>query len=132
MLLPMVCIVTDAARVDINRVWEARGLGPDNFSRKVCAIDPGATPATPPTHWLMSDAGASDAEVAIVQAMTAGTLPSGVAWGEGGLIAEADALAATDGAVLQVYTAAGDVEPVDHIAGILAGRGLQYVPAEEI
>lgn len=129
--LPMVIIITAAAQPDANLVWEARGRGPGSFMRKVCALDPGATWETTPTHYVMSDATATDGEVAICQAMTAGDLPplpEGVVWGEDGIVSAADAMAATDGAVMQVYSVAGAVEPLDHIAGIFAGRGLQFVP----
>lgn len=130
MNLPMVCIVVAAHRDNINLVWAARGLGPECFTRRLC-VSGAATPETPPTHWLMSDATATDAEVATCQRMSDGDLPplpEGVAWGVDGVISAADALAAIDGSALQVYSVSGDVEPVDHVSGILASRGLQYVP----
>lgn len=135
MALGIVCIVTDAQKTNINLVFDARGLGPETFTRKLCAVDPSATPDTPPSHWLMSNAAGSQDELTILTAMTEGTLPAlpdGVAWGEDGVISEADALAATDGAVFQVYSAAGDIEPVDHVAAVLVSRSLQYVPDPEI
>lgn len=131
MTIGIVCLVTDAKKVDINLVFAARGLGPETFSRKVCAIDPEATDATPPTHWLMSMANGNAEELAILQAMTEGDLPplpEYVVWGEDGVISAQAAMAATDGAVFQVYSCAGDVEPVDHVAAVLASRSLQYVP----
>lgn len=131
MTIGIVCLVTDAQKTNINLVFAARGHGPETFTRKVCALDPLATPETPPTHWLMSDAGSSNEELSILQAMTEGDLPpvpNGVVWGEDGVISAADAMAATDGAVFQVYSCAGDVLPVDHVAAVLASRGLQYVP----
>ena len=135
MALGIVCIVTDAQKDNINLVFDARGLGPQTFTRKLCAVDPSATPDTAPSHWLMSNAAGSQDEVTILTAMTEGTLPTlpdGVAWGEDGVISAADALAATDGAVFQVYSAAGDIEPVDHVAAVLVSRSLQYVPDPEI
>lgn len=131
MLLPFVALVTDAHKVNLNLTLAAVGWGPESFSRKVCAIDPGATFETAATHWLTSHAGASDTDVAMLQAMTNGDLPilpEGVVWGEDGVISAAGAMAASDGTVFQVYSAAGDVEPVDHVAAVLASRGLQYVP----
>lgn len=135
MLLPSVCVVTDAYKININRTFEAMGYGPETFTRRLCAIDPGATPSTPATHWLMSHAAATDTQVAIWQGMTEGNLPplpDGVVWGEDGVISAADAMAATDGAVFHVYSAAGVIEPVDHVAAVLATEGLQYVPDEPI
>lgn len=131
MILPAICTVTAAARDDLNRVFEAMGVGSGTFSVPLCAINPAATPETPATHYLMSHAGALDTEVAIWQAMTAGTLPplpEGVAWGVDGVISAEDALAACDGAVFHVYSAAGDITPTDHAAAILASEGLQFVP----
>lgn len=135
MALGIVCIVANAHKTNINLVFAARGLGPETFTRKLCAIDPGATTATPPTHWLMSNAGGDGAELAILQAMTLGDLPpvpNGTVWGENGVISAADAMAATDGAVFHVYSAAGDIEPVDHVAAVLASEGLQYVPEPDV
>ena len=131
MTLGIICIVTDAQKTNINLVFAARGHGPETFTRKLCAIDPAATWETAPTHWLMSGAGSSQEELNILTAMTEGDLPpvpEGTVWGESGVITASDAMAATDGAVFQVYSAAGDVEPVDHAAAVLASRGLQLVP----
>lgn len=135
MALGIVCIVTDAQKTNLNRVFAARGMGPETFSRKVCALNPAATPLTPPTHWLASNAAGSLEELNILNAMTNGDLPDTpeyVVWGEDGVISAADAIAAMDGAVFQVYSAAGDIEPVDHVVAILDSRGLQYVPEPEI
>lgn len=134
MNLPFIAIVTDAQKTNLNLTFAAMGWGPETFTRKCCAIDPSATPSTPPTHWLTSAAAATDSDVAMLQAMTEGNLPDlppGVVWGEEGVISAADAMAATDGAVFHVY-AAGDIEPVDHAAAVLASEGLQYVPDPEI
>lgn len=135
MQLPMVCVVDDAKRNDINQVWIARGLAQPNsdpsFARALCAADPEATWETPATHWLMSDAGASDGEVDTCNQMTAGNLPplpEGTVWGEDGVISAAAAMAATDGAVFRVFSCAGEVEPLDHMAAVLATLGLQFVP----
>lgn len=131
MALGIVCIVTDAQKTNLNRVFAARGRGPETFTRKLCGIDPNATISTPPTHWLMSDAGSTQDELNMLTAMTQGDLPlvpQGTVWGENGVISASEAMAATDGTVLQVYSAAGDVDPEAHAAAILAGRGLQLAP----
>lgn len=129
--LPFVGICTAAAKTNVDLVWEAMGRGPGTFFRKVCAINPSATWQTPATHYLSSDASATDGDIAIWQGFAAANLPPlpvDVIWGENGVIGAADAIAAISGANLQVYSVSGDVEPADHIAGILIGRGLQYVP----
>ena len=131
MALGIVLIVAENNVTDLNRVFAVRGMGPDNVTRKLCAVDPGATYETPATHRLMSDAAGDGTELAILQAMTQGDLPplpEGVVWGEDGVISAADAMAACHGSVMQVYSCAGDVEPVDHVAAVLASRGLQFVP----
>lgn len=131
MILPAICIVTDAQKNNINLVFSAMGDGPETFTRKLCAPSPAPTWETSPTHWLMSAAGATDVDVAIWQAMTEGNLPplpEGVVWGVNGVISAEDAMAATDGSVFHVYSAAGDIEPVDHAAAVLTTEGLVYVP----
>lgn len=131
MHLPFIAIVTDAHRTNLNLTFAAMGWGPETFTRKCCAINPSATPSTPSTHWLTSAAAATDSDVAMLQAMTGGNLPAlpeGVVWGEDGVISAADAMAASDGSVFHVYSAAGDIEPVDHAAAVLASEGLQFVP----
>lgn len=131
MALGIVCIVTDAKKDNLNLVFAARGMGPDTFTRKLCAIDAGATDTTPPTHWLMSNAAGDAGELAVLQAMTAGDLPAvpaGTVWGANGVITAADAMAASDGSVFHVYSCAGDVEPTTHCAAVLTTEVLQYVP----
>lgn len=135
MQLPFVAVITNAKKNDWNRIGAAIGWGPETFTRKLCAINPGATSSTPPTHWLCSAAAATDSDVAMLQAMTHGDLPqpaNGAVWGVEGVISAEDAMAASDGAVFHVYSAAGDIEPVDHVAAVLASEGLQYVPDPEV
>lgn len=135
MLLPFVAVITNAKKNDWNRIGAAIGWGPETFTRKLCAINPSATPSTPPTHWLCSAAAATDSDVAMLQAMTNGDLPilpEGSVWGEDGVISAADAMAASHGSVFHVYSAAGDIEPVDHVAAVLVSEGLQYVPEPEV
>jgi len=135
MALGIVCTVTAAQKTNLNLVFAARGHGPETFTRKLCAINPSATPSTPATHFLMSNAAGDQEELAILMAMTGGDLPDlpeGIVWGEDGVISAANAMAASDGGVFHVYSAAGDIEPVDHVAAVLASEGLQYVPEPEV
>jgi hypothetical protein len=132
MTLGIVCIITAAKKAHINLVFAARGLGPETFTRALCAINPAATFETPATHYLMSDAGGDEAELSVLQAMTGGDLPDlpdGAVWGEGDVISAGNAMAACDGAVFHVYSAAGDIEPTDHATAVLVSEGLQFVPA---
>lgn len=67
---------------------------------KLCAIEPGATSATEPTHRLLSMAVGDEAELATLQAMTQGDLPAsamGVVRGVDGVIDGAAAMATCDG-----------------------------------
>ncbi|ATC34178.1 hypothetical protein CA606_18585 [Caulobacter vibrioides] len=132
--LPVIMICTAAAQTNINRVWEAMGRGPGTFSRKLTTA-PAPTTESPATHYLSSDASTDQATVAVWQGFAGGDLPplpEGVVWGENGVISAADAMAAITGANLQIYSASGDVEPIDHANGVLLGRGLKWVPEPEV
>lgn len=133
MSLPVICVVTAAAKDNANLVWAAMGRGPNTFSRKLCAVSGSATDATPATHYLMADSSASEADVHAWQAMAAGDLPQidGI-WGEDGVINAASAHDAVSASNLQVYSASGDVAPTEHAVGILASREMMFVPDPEI
>lgn len=64
--------------------------------------------------------------------LSLGGLSLGLASSTGGGFSLDAFMAATDGAVFHVYSAAGAIEPVDHVAAVLATEGLQYVPDEPI
>lgn len=127
---PIVCIVAAADKDNANLVWAAWGKGHDTFSRKL-TTDASPTTSSTVTHYLMADSSTSVEDVQVIQGFTNGDLPpiSG-AWGVGGVIDAADALAAIDGASLQCYSASGDVAPLDHANAILTSRGLSFVPDE--
>lgn len=129
---PIICIVTDAARLDADLVFAAWGSGPTTFVRRL-TDDPAPTTSSTVTHWLMSNAGASVEYVAIVQAMAHGDLPplsDGKVWGVDGVIDAASAVAAVNGSELQCYSASGEVTPLDLAMAVLASRGLSFVPDE--
>lgn len=134
MNLPVICVCTAAAQINVNRVWAAMGRGPGTFERRLTTgSDP--TSEVEPTHYLMSDASTSADDAAEWQAMANGDLPhlpDGRVWGEDGVIGAEDARAAISGGNLQVYSASGDVVPIDHANGVLASRGLSWVPFPEI
>lgn len=130
MTQPIVCIVKAADKTSANLVWDAWGKGPDTFSRRL-TDDPAPTTSSTVTHYLMADSSTSVEDVQIIQSFASGQLPpiAGL-WGQDGVIEAADAQQAIDGDSLQCYSASGNVEPVDHVAAILASRGLSYVPDE--
>ena len=125
---PVVCIVAAAAKDNANLVWAAMGKGPDTFSRRLAAAS-GINENSTPTHYLMADSSCSVEDVAAWQAMANGDLPqiSGT-WGQDGVIEAADAQAACGPSNLQVYSASGDVVPLDHANAILSSRGLAFIP----
>lgn len=139
--LPAILVCLAAYRDNINAVWEAMGRGPNNISRKLCAINPSATWETPATHYMMQDMGAIDTDVARWQALCAGTLPtlddlgSPIPWGDPGFISQQDAIAACGNNHMQVYSAAGlasSLEANEWRDGIFVGINLQFVPNEPI
>lgn len=125
---PVVCIIAAAAMVNANLVWAAMGKGPDTFSRKLTTDSPALTSSTV-THYLMADSSCSVEDVAAWQGFAHGDLPQidGI-WGADGVIGAADAQVAVSGSNLQVYSASGDVVPLDHANAILASRSLSFVP----
>lgn len=128
---PVIAIAAAATIVNTRKVWEAQDLGPEAFSRAL-TDDPSPTPQSTVTHYLMSDDSCTVEMVAAWQRMANGGLPEidGV-WGEGGIVSAADAMEATNADNLQVYSASGNVVPLDHANAILASRGLKFVPDPE-
>lgn len=132
MALPSICIITAAAKDDANRVWSAMGRGPENFGVPLTNQIP-AVIGSPITHYVSADSSSQASDVAAWQAMQNGDLPPvppGVVWGENGVIDAASAMAAVTGENLQVYSASGNVTPVEHLNGILQGRALSLIPPE--
>ncbi len=162
MSTPVICIVTDAQRDNVNALLELMGKGPGSFSRPLCATSEGATPATPPTHWLMSAVAASDGDLAVWQMMQAGNLPplpEGLAWGVDGVMTSSDALAATHVDALSVHyqpepepdpeadpvtepegeeggmiapSPVHTLSPTEHSAAVLLELGLMAVPSAQV
>lgn len=127
---PIVAIVTAAAMVDANHVWEAWGKGPATFSRRL-TDDPNPSTQSVVTHYLTADSSTSVEDVQVIQGFANGDLPPIMgAWGENGVVGATSALTAINGTNLQCYSASGNVEPLDHCNAILASRGLKWVPDE--
>lgn len=132
MQVSAILIVTAAARANARLVWQAMGRGPNSFLMPL-TDDADPTPESTVTHWAMHDGSATDTDVAEWQALTNGDLPAvpeGTVWGEDDVISAADAIAACSAANLQVYSAAGSVVPLEHMEGVIAGRGLRVRPSE--
>lgn len=131
---PCIVIATEANRTNVNLIWEAMGRGPDSLSRKLCAIDPGATYETPATHYLMQDMSATDADVALWAAMAGAGRdlpPIAGTWGELGIISAQDAQAAIGPGNIFAFPAYGLETEQDELNwrdGVLSGMGLQFVP----
>ena len=135
--VPTAVLVPAAILTAARQIWETMGQGPaaGQFSAPpLCSIDVTATPATPPTHYWMCDAGADEALVAEWLAMAqTGALPTpaeGYAWGD--VISDADARAAIGtGGAIHVFVAAGfeaTWQAVDWFWSQVAALGLQRIP----
>lgn len=112
--LPYLGVVTAAAAANVRLVLGAMGLGFGGFGVPMVAQgDEEATPESEPTGFMQYDGSADSELVAALQSLVAGVAPaidgfgSTIAWGEDGLIAEADAVAAFGGESVQIISAAG-------------------------
>lgn len=135
MELPTIIICTAAVRANANLVLDAQGRGPDSMSRTLAAAS-GITSASTPTHYLMQDMSATDYLVEQWQALANNADLPAIApnqWGVDGVISDSDAIEAFGGGNLHIYTAAGAMTDPERDAwrdGILAGRGLAFIPFE--
>lgn len=139
MRAPTIVIVTAAAQVPLNRIWEAMGRGPDTFSVRLCADVPEATYESPVTHYLMCDMSAMQNDLVVWAAMAENNdlppLPNGVIWGENGVISALDAQAAINGGNMFVFPAYGLQTQQDKdnwLAGALAALSLRILPDEPV
>jgi len=110
---------------------------PCGFARALLpktAVNP--TPASPPTHWLCFDQSLDEEEVAIIEGGSEGHLPSlanpEAAWGEDGLMSEADAKAALSAGNLQIHRMSGNAEPIAFCTSLLNELGLMFIPEPAI
>ena len=113
------------------------GQGPDVFlqARLLCAIDPSATSATPPTHRLINDAGMPVAIEDMARKMAAGEAMPQVNWSQfvaqsGAQITESEAIAAAGS--ITVISTAGAMAGSASVAELIAVYGLQFVPEVSI
>lgn len=110
---PYIILCTAAAQPNARLAMAAIGMGPENFSRTLAPTTPAPTSSTPPTYYLTQDMGGTDDLVVLLNAMTLGVLPENdvngnpIAWGEGDVISEADAIAAFGGGNVQLRPASG-------------------------
>lgn len=124
-------IIPATQAVNLNLAFAAMQFGPDVFS--VALTDaPSPTENATATHFHMYNASASPTDYAAYAAAKAGTaLPldfygNPVAWGEEGLISEADAYEAF--AALQLWANDSDRNPGEFAAEQRAGLGLSIRP----
>lgn len=132
-MLNIIAIGSAAFKDDINAVLEAHGRGPGSLSRKA-TTEPGPTWDATPTHFYMSDQGVTEDFVMILHGFAEGVLPPlppGTVWGEEGVIGEAEAIEAIDGANFKVFTSSGDVSPPAQVAAALGAEGLHAIPDPE-
>lgn len=120
-------IVSDTKRADVieavSHLTPSYAMG---FIRKCCAIDPGATWQTPPTHWYSNDAGMDSALSSVWQDAADGTLPYGYALPNGATMTEQEILDAMAGLIL--FTAINSNDAIAWAMTNLTSEGLQFVP----
>jgi len=131
MAIRTILIVEAAHAVKLGIVAAQMGY-PQAFDegRRCCAIDPGATPETPPTHYLCDDATMSSENEQRFRLMAAGEYLPQVVWADIPEITETSANAAA--AALTVLSAAGAGVGSAQITDLMASVGLQFVPDIEI
>lgn len=126
-----------AAVADINSVLEAMGRGPNNLSRPATIKPtpenglPEVTWETAPTHRYMSDQGVTVEFSDALHGFSAGALPAlpeGIAWGEDGVIGEANALAAITADNFAFASFNEAYTPGQQVAAALDALGLVIVP----
>lgn len=111
--LPYLIFCTAAAQPNARLAMAAIGMGPENFSRALAPTMPAPTPNSPATYYLTQDMSGTDDLVVLLNAMTLGILPDEdvngdpIAWGEGGVISEVDAIDAFGGGNVQMRPASG-------------------------
>lgn len=129
--IPCICLATAAAAPDLDKVWEAMGRGPGNFTQAAQLVTPSEDPEAI-THYLMQDMNATESDEALWRAFAASAdLPpiQGI-WGEDGIISAADAQAASAG--LTVYSMAGTGNANAWREGIIEANGLASPPPMDI
>lgn len=122
------------AVVNINKVLEAMGRGPNSLSRPATST---ANPTweTAPTHRYMSDQGVTEGFAAILHGFANGDLPplpEGTVWGVNGVISAEDALAAITADNFAFASFNEAFTPGEQVAAALDALGLVIVPDEPI
>lgn len=128
----LLLVCEDADRVNINRVLEALGRGPESITRKLTEADP-ATPSSTVSHWFAFDAASYAAFQSWAALATA--LPnnndsgSPIVWTDWGFANKGQAVAAMQS--LEVFACDTNLEPVVYAASVFAAMGLRIVPDPE-
>jgi len=130
----ILAICTAAARTNLNLVFAAMGLGPDNISRRL-TDDPTPTVSSEVTHYAMYNAAALATDAQTYDQAKLGFPPNEtvegfpIFWGQNGVISEPDAVAAFQS--MQFWLNSSDMEPsVFAEEAIMPTLGLSYVPDE--
>jgi hypothetical protein len=118
-----ILIIDDANKVVANKVV-ARMFG-DGPTAQNLSVPLAATSAGPATHWCNHIWRTESAAADLLALPTGTSFTDGLAWSDYGTTAAA-AAAAVVAPHLTVYVATGGV-PTEHLAGVLAGRGLVQV-----
>lgn len=119
----IVCIVAHAQKENLNKVFQAAGLGNENFSRKLREI---GKVSDDPTHWITNVAQPNDEFAAMLQAMANKILPEFVIED---IIDQNDAINALS--TLEIYVK-DNIEPLEHVAEVLTDRNLQYFDNNDV
>lgn len=126
-------IIPTAQQSDLNAFFVAYGWGTGTFGQPLTTDNP-ATYTSPATHWHSYNASAAPQDFSLFSLAKAGTLPENdmngnpIAYGVGGVVSEAAALAAF--AELQLWANDSDEEPWTFAAQRRAALGLSVIPFE--
>ena len=126
-------IIPTAYRPALNAFFEAYGYGPGTYDQPL-TDDAVPTVSSPATHFHSYNASASPTEYSLFSEAKAGTIPPNdkngdpIAYGQGGVVSEVDALAAFEH--LELWANDSSEEPSAFAAGRRAALGLNTIPVE--
>ena len=126
-------IIPDAQQPSINAFFVAYGWGAGTFGQPLTTGAP-ATTSSPVTHWHSYNASAGPEDFSLFSLAKAGTLPvndmngSPIPYGTGGVVSEADALAAFE--ALEWWANDSSESPGDFAAQRREALGLSTIPMD--
>lgn len=122
-----ILVIPAADQTGWQNVFEAMGYGPAGFGRALRPAGGGAT-----SHYMMNDASLTDAEVTVLSALAAGTLPTldrtgnAIDW-DNAPISALDALTLASSGGLQLFCAT-NCDGAAHLPAVLDALSLEQVP----